>query len=234
MLGKGRPSQKIDRYYTLSGGTRRYNSGRPAAVICKDNAMDNDRDSGRPVWRFFDGSVSISISMLLAVAVNYCGACAGVPVLGFLHGLSQRDDGIIIVGTLLLLPTTAAFYGGTKMFFAAKEEYERRKAKRLREEEALQEKLAAERRQKDEEYKQRLTESGRQEGIQQERQRINNLLSEHDVPLPPEVARILVGDMEIGRLEGIRQERQRIGKLLAEYGDSVPPELARSLAGDTD
>ena len=183
--------------------------------------MDNDRDSGRPVWRFFDGSVSISISMLLAVAVNYCGACAGVPALGFLHGLSQRDDGIIIVGTLLLLPTTAAFYGGTKMFFAAKEEYERRKAKR-----------EAEHLRQNEEYKTSLTERGREEGVQQERQRVGELLAEHEGEVPPALARRLVGDPD-GWLAA-RQERQRINKLLAEHGVSLPPELARSLADDTD
>ena len=102
------------------------------------------------------------------------------------------------------------------MFFAAKEEYEQRKRERLRQEEA------------------RAKESGRQAGIQQERERVTKLLAEYDVSLPPEVARRLVGDKEIGRQEGIREERQRIGKLLAEYGDSVPPEIARSLAGDTD
>ena len=185
--------------------------------------MENNRDSVRGVWRFLDGSVSISISMLLAVALNYCESCAGFPVLGFLHGLSDRDNGIIIVGTLLLLPTTAMFYGGAKMFFAAKEEYERRKAQR-----------EAERLRQNEEYEMRLTERGRQAGIQQERQRVNNLLAEHDVPLPPEVARSLVGDKEIGRQTGIQEERQRISNLLAEHGVALPPELARSLAGDTD
>ena len=184
-----------------------------------DNTMENNRDSVRGVWRFLDGSVSISISMLLAVALNYCESCAGVPVVGFLHGLSDRDNGIIIVGTLLLLPTTAMFYGGAKMFFAAKEEYERRKAQR-----------EAELRRQNEEYEMRLTERARQE----ERQRINNLLAEHDVPLPPEVARSLVGDKEIGRRAGIQEERQRINNLLAEHGVALPPELARSLAGDTD
>ena len=184
--------------------------------------MENNRDSVRGVWRFLDGSVSISISMLLAVALNYCASCAGVPVLGFLHELSHRDNGIIIVGTVLL-PTTAMFYGGAKMFFAAKEEYERRKAQR-----------EAERLRQNEDYEMRLTERGRQAGIQQERQRVNKLLDEHDVTLPPEVARSLVGDKEIGRQAGIHEERQRISNLLAEHDVALPPELARSLAGDTD
>ena len=194
-------------------------AGQPTGVIRMDNTMENNRDSVRGVWRFLDGSVSISISMLLAVALNYCASCAGVPVVGFLHGLSDRDNGIIIVGTLLLLPTTAMFYGGAKMFFAAKEEYERRKAQR-----------EAELRRQNEEYEMRLTERARQE----ERQRINNLLAEHDVPLSPEVARSLFGDKEIGRRAGIQEERQRINNLLAEHGVALPPELARSLAGDTD
>ncbi len=185
--------------------------------------MENSSDSGRGVWRFLDGSVSISISMMLAVALNYCWFCAGVPALGFLHGLSNRDNGIIIVGTLLLLPTTAVFYGGTKMFFAAKEEYEKRKVQR-----------EAERLRQNEEYEMRLTERGRQEGIQQERHRVNKLLAEYDVPLPPEVARSLVGDKEIGRQEGVQEERQRINTLLAEHGVTLSPEVARSLAGDTD
>ena len=192
--------------------------------------MENDRDPGRPVWRFFDGSVSISISMLLAVALNYCDSCAGIPVLGSLHGLTHRDDGIIIVGTMLLLPTTAAFYGGTKMFFAAKEEYEQRKRERLRKEEAQR----AERLRLVEEHETRLKEDARQAGIQQERRRVSKLLTEHDVPLSPELARSLGVDKEIARHEGIQQERQRVSKLLAEYGDAVPPELARSLVSDVD
>lgn len=199
--------------------------GKPAGVIRKDNhsTMENSSDSRRGVWRFLDGSVSISISMLLAVALNYCGFCASVPALGFLHGLTNRDNGIIIVGTLLLLPTTAVFYGGAKMFFAAKEEYERRKVER-----------EAERLRQNEEYEMGLTERGRQAGIQEERQRVNKLLTEHGVPLPPELASSLVGDKEIGRQEGIQTERERINKLLAEHGVALSPELARSLAGDTD
>ena len=177
--------------------------------------MGNSRDFRGAVWRFFDGSVSISISMLLAVALNYCDSCAGIPVLGFLHGLSNRDDGIIIVATMLLLPTTAAFYGGAKMFFAAKEEYEQRKRERLRQEEV------------------RAKESGRQAGIQQERERVNKLLAEYGDAVPPELARNLAGDAD-NREAGIRQERQRINQLLAEHGVSLSPELARSLAGDTD
>ena len=91
--------------------------------------MENS-NSARPMWRFFDGSVSVSISMLLSVALNYCAFCAGVPVLGFLRELTNREDGIIIVATLLLFPTTAMLYGGFKVFFAAKEAVENKARQR--------------------------------------------------------------------------------------------------------
>ncbi len=106
--------------------------------------MENDNNS-RSTWRFFDGSVSISISMLLAVAINSCAPGGQLPVLGWLKGLTQQHDGIIIVATLLLFPTTAALYGGFKVFFAAKEAVERKaRAKGRKEErERIQRELAA-------------------------------------------------------------------------------------------
>ncbi len=91
-----------------------------------------NNDDNRLTWRFFDGAVSISISMLLAVLVAGCQGCAGVPLLGYVTSLTEWDDGIIIVATLLLFPTSMAFYGGMIVFFAAKEFVEKRAAKRGR------------------------------------------------------------------------------------------------------
>ncbi len=84
-----------------------------------------DDSSNRPVWRFFDGSVSISASMLLAILLSGC-ACGGLPLLGYLGMLTSRDDGVIIVATLLLFPTALALYGGLRMYFAAKEAVEKK------------------------------------------------------------------------------------------------------------
>ena len=136
--------------------------------------MENS-SAARPMWRFFDGSVSVSISMLLSVALNYCAFCAGVPVLGFLRELTNRDDGIIIVATLLLFPTTAMLYGGFKVFFAAKEAVENKARQKGREEGR---------------------EEGRQEGRQEERARISKVLEQHGVTLTPELAKSLSGDAE--------------------------------------
>ena len=105
--------------------------------------MENN-DSIRPVWRFFDGAVSISVSMLLAVLLNDCAFCGRLPALSWLYGLTEQEDGIIIVATLLLFPTTAALYGGFKLLFAAKEAVEKRaRAKGRKEErERIQRELA--------------------------------------------------------------------------------------------
>ena len=107
--------------------------------------MTENHDGNRSIWRFFDGAVSISISMLLAVLVADCALCGQLPALGWLKGLTEREDGIIIVATLLLFPTTAALYGGFKVFFAAKEAVEKRaRAKGRKEErERIQRELAA-------------------------------------------------------------------------------------------
>lgn len=105
--------------------------------------MRNEAD--RPTWRFFDGAVSISISMLIAVLLGDCGGWGWLPLLGYLKLLTERDDGIIIVATLLLFPTSIAFYGGMIVFFAAKEFVEKRAMKRGRqaERERIQKELAA-------------------------------------------------------------------------------------------
>ena len=80
--------------------------------------MTENHDGNRSIWRFFDGAVSIGISMLVAVLVTDCALCGQLPGLGWLKGLTELEDGIIIVAPLLLFPTTAALYGGFKMFFA--------------------------------------------------------------------------------------------------------------------
>lgn len=92
-------------------------------------------DGNRAVWRFLDGSISISVSMLVAVALNNCFFCTNLPVLGILQELTTREDGVIIVATLLLFPTTAALYGGLRVFFAAKEAVEKKAREKGRKEE---------------------------------------------------------------------------------------------------
>ena len=135
-------------------------------------------DSNRAMWRFLDGSASISGSMLAAVGINQCGGCAGLPLIGFLQELTEMPDGVIIVATLLLFPTTGALYGGFKMIFAAKEAVERKA------------------RERDEQSRQEGLQEGLQEGRQEERERISRALERHGVALTPELARILSGESE--------------------------------------
>ena len=139
--------------------------------------MTDDRPN-TALWRFFDGAASISASMLLSVAVNACAFCNGLPLLGYLKELTNREDGIIITATLLLFPTTAVLYGVSRMFFAAKEAAERKARERRRQ----------------------ARERGRQEGIKAgrrtERERINAALEQQGIELTPELARILAGDEE--------------------------------------
>lgn len=146
--------------------------------------MTDDRPN-TALWRFFDGAASISASMLLSIAVNACAFCNGLPLLGYLKDLTDREDGIIITATLLLFPTTAALYGVFKMFFAAKEAAERK---------------ARERRRQDQERRRQDRELGRQEGIKAgqrtERERISAALEQHGVQLTPELASILAGEDE--------------------------------------
>ena len=104
--------------------------------------------------------------MALAVALNPPQSdvfCDGLPLLGYLYELADREDGVIITATALLFPTTAALYGGFKLSFAAKEAVERKARER-----------------------------GRREGIaagrRAERERINKMLEEYGVPLSSELA----------------------------------------------
>ena len=105
--------------------------------------------------------------MLVAVLVSDCALCGQLPALGWLKGLTEREDGIIIVATLLLFPTTAALYGGFKVFFAAKEAVEKRARAK-----------------------------GKAEGRKEERERIRRELAAQGMPLTPEQVAILTRESE--------------------------------------
>ena len=129
--------------------------------------MTENYDGNRSIWRFFDGAVSISISMLVAVLISDCALCGQLTALGWLKGLTEREDGIIIVATLLLFPTTAALYGGFKVFFAAKEAVEKRARAK-----------------------------GQAEGRKEERERIRRELAAQGMPLTPEQVAVLTRESE--------------------------------------
>ena len=154
--------------------------------------MSANTDS-RLSWRIFDGSVSVSASMLLSVLISRCDACAGIPVIGFLKELTGQEDGIIIVATLLLFPTTAALYGVFRMFFAAKEAVEKKAMARGRQEGIKEGHQAG---------RQEGHQVGRQEGIQEgrkgERERIRKAFAEQGVTLTPEMERILSREYDGG------------------------------------
>ena len=135
-----------------------------------------DGDGNRPGWRFVEGSVSVSVSTLLAILLSEC-ACAGLPLLGYLAGLTDRDDGVIIVATLLLFPTTLALYGGFAVFYAAKEFVEKR-ARRKGRAEGRVEGIA----------------EGLQKGRQAEKERISRAAAARGVVISPELAEILAED----------------------------------------
>ena len=92
-------------------------------------------ESNRSTWRFVDGSLSVTASMAIAVAISYCQSCTGLWGIGFFKGLTEKDDGVIILGTLLLCPVTVALYGVLQMWFAAKEAVEKRAMERGRRQE---------------------------------------------------------------------------------------------------
>ena len=92
-------------------------------------------EGNRSTWRFVDGSLSVTASMAIAVAISYCQSCAGLWGIGFFKELTEKDDGVIILGTLLLFPATVALYGVLQMWFAAKEAVEKRAMERGRRQE---------------------------------------------------------------------------------------------------
>ena len=96
--------------------------------------MERDEGSLAP-WRLFDGSIALTISMLLAVLLRVWEGAASWPVVGALHRITQWEEGVIIVATLLLFPTALTLYGGFKMFFAAKAAAEKQAKQRAYKEE---------------------------------------------------------------------------------------------------
>ena len=124
-----------------------------------------DDSTRSPVWGFVDGAISVSGSMLLAVLVNACDSCGGIPLIGLLKGLSDKDAGLIVVATLLLFPTAVVTYGGLRMWFAAKEAVEKKAMERGREQ-------------------------GREQGHQEERERVRRSMKERGM-LDEEIAQIL-------------------------------------------
>ena len=190
--------------------------------------MENS-ESGRALWRFSDGAVSISASMLLSLLLAGC-ACEGIPVLGYLAGLTQRENGVIIVATLLLFPTTLGIYGVFVMFFAAKEAVERRATRRGRAEGIVEGRAEG-------------IVEGRAEGIVEGRAEgiVEGRAEGHRGGRGGHRGRPRGGHREglaEGIVEGIeegrRAERERIARMLAEYGVDVSPELARKLNGSND
>lgn len=131
----------------------------------------------RTFWRFFDGSSSISASMLVAVLINGCGdVCGELWGIRLLKGLTEQEAGVIILATLLLFPTTTVLYGGAKLIFAAKEAVEK-KAEQKGRAQGLEE--------------------GQAKGRAEERKRIRAQL-EQSGNLTPELARILSDEENVG------------------------------------
>ena len=112
-------------------------------------------------WVLADGSASISASALIAVLISIFPSLAGLWGLGFLHDLTNKDDGVIIVASLLLFPSTFIIYGVARVIFAAKEAVERK---------AMEKGRQAER-----------------ERIERELE----ALEKNGTPVPPEIARII-------------------------------------------
>ena len=96
--------------------------------------MERDEGSVAP-WRLFDGSIALTLSMLLAVLLRLWEGAANWPVVGTLHRITQWEEGVIIVATLLLFPTALALYGGFRMYFAAKAAAEKQAKQRAYKEE---------------------------------------------------------------------------------------------------
>ena len=135
--------------------------------------MERDEGGVAP-WRLFDGSIALTLSMLLAVLLRVWEGAASWPVVGTLHRITQWEDGVIIVATLLLFPTALTLYGGFRMYFAAKAAAERQARQRA----------------------ERLREEGEVRGRKEERTRIVRVLEEQGMPLTPEQVRALDRDRE--------------------------------------
>ena len=171
-----------------------------------------DRMAGSRIaisWGIVDGSVSISLSMLLAVLLHGCVSCGGWWGLGWLQELADAEAGVLVLATLLLFPTALAAFGGPKMFFLAKQQYEERR-ERLRQQEQAE-----------------IKEKGRQ----QARDRIRRILQQQGIEPSAEIVRLLSGESspeaqleEQGRIE----EYERLSRALEQYGIRFAPEqLAR-------
>ncbi len=146
-----------------------------------------------PSWVMADGAASISSSMLVAVLINVISPFSGLWGLGFLQELTNKQDGMIVVATLLLLPTSFAVYGVSQMIFAAKEAVERRAMEKGRKA-GIQEGRQEGRKAGIQEGRQ----EGRQEGEQAERERIEQILEQHGVELPEEVAKMIARESGSG------------------------------------
>ena len=129
-------------------------------------------DGNRTTWRFLDGSISVSASILLANAVSKCESCSGLPVIGLIKRLTEQDDGVLIAGTALLFPVAVILYGGINMVFMAYAEYRRKRDARIREREELLEKA-------------------RNEAEEAFLERIRRMSRERNVSLTPEVEQLL-------------------------------------------
>ena len=131
-----------------------------------------ESSAGRSLsWVMADGAASISASMLVAVLLKIIPSFAGLWGLGFLHELTGKQDGMIVVATLLLLPTSFIVYGVSQVIFAAKEAVERRAMEKGRK-------------------------VGLEEGRQEERERILRELERSGVEIPPEAARRIAREYE--------------------------------------
>ena len=86
----------------------------------------NPGNGRSPSWLLADGSATISASALISVLINSWPSLAGVWGVGFLHALTNREDGVVIVTSLLLFPTALIIYVVAKVIFAAKEAVEKK------------------------------------------------------------------------------------------------------------
>ena len=136
-------------------------------------------------WRLFDGSIALSISMVLAALLKIWEDAVHWPVLGLLHQMTQWEDGVIIVATILLFPTALTLYGGFAMIFAAKQTVDnwayQRSQRKLEEGRVLG------------------VEEGVVKGRKQEQERVAKVLqslAERGMPLTPEQAKALAGESD--------------------------------------